>query len=115
MHRRKIDVFISLVNMSDEGRNIKVDRALAGIYINEMKSLVEEYSIKDDISATSIMRMPDIITISNEADEELYWNELKNALELASENISNAREQEGIRLANDIKQRLTKILEYVES
>ena len=36
--RGKIDVFITLVNMSDEGRNIKVDRTLAGIYISESDS-----------------------------------------------------------------------------
>ena len=113
LSRGKIDVFITLVNMSDEGRNIKIDKELAGIYIREMKELVDEYEIKDDISATSIMRMPDIITINNEADEELYMDELKNALELAVQNITLAREQEGNRLANDIKERLSKITEYV--
>lgn len=112
--RGKIDVFITLVNMSDEGRNIKVDRTLAGIYIGEMKALVEEYNIKDDISATSIMRMPDMITIENEADEDLYWNELQNAIKEAIENISKAREQEGVRLSEDIKKRLNKITEYVD-
>ena len=114
LSRGKIDVFITLVNMSDEGRNIKVDRALAGIYINEMKALVSEYGIKDDISATTVMRMPDMITIDNEADEDLYLEELQNALKLAIENISKAREQEGARLALDIKERLSKISEYVE-
>ncbi len=112
--RGKIDVFISLINMSDEGRNIKVDRALAGIYISEMKALVSEYGVKDDISATSIMRMPDIITIENEADEDLYWTELQNALTDAISNLSEARVREGERLAEDIKSRLSKVQNYVE-
>lgn len=112
--RGKIDVFISLVNMSNEGRNIKIDRSLAEIYINEMKALVEEYNIKDDISATSIMRMPDMVTIDNEADEDLYFTELQNAIKMAIDSITEARIQEGVRLAEDIRKRLNKISEYVE-
>ena len=112
--RGKIDVFISLVNMSSEGRNIKIDRELAGIYISEMKNLVSEYDIKDDISATSIMRMPDIIAIDNDADEDLYWMELQNAIKSAIMNINEARIQEGRRLAEDIRKRLQKISGYVE-
>lgn len=112
--RGKIDVFISLVNMSSEGRNIKIDRELAGIYISEMKNLVSEYDIKDDISATSIMRMPDIIAIDNDADEDLYWIELQNAIKSAIMNINEARIQEGRRLAEDIRKRLQKISGYVE-
>lgn len=112
--RGKIDVFISLVNTSNEGRNIKVDRGLAGIYINEMKALIEEYNVKDDITTTSLMRMPDMITIDNDADEDLYWNELQNAIKVAIDSISEARMQEGYRLVEDIKKRLTTISEYVE-
>ena len=112
--RGKIDVFISLVNMSDEGRNIKVDKGLAGIYIKEMKSLVDEYGIPDDITATSLMRMPDIITIDNESDDDLYWRELQEAMQIAIKNISEARAQEGVRLADDIRVRLNKISEYVK-
>lgn len=114
LSRGRIDVFITLVNMSNEGRSIKVDKELANIYIKEMQNLVAEYNIKDDISATSIMRMPDMIAISNESDEELYWEELKKALEIAINNILTSRKQEGMRLALDIKNRLNKISKYVE-
>lgn len=114
LSRGKIDVSISLVNMSSEGRNIKIDKGLAEIYIKEMKSLVEDFGITDDISATSIMKMPDIVTINNDADVETYWNELQNALEIALKNITLARETEGKRLAEDIKARLSQISSYVD-
>ena len=111
--RGKLDVFISLVNMSNEGRNIKVDRELAEIYIREMKALINEYGIGDDITATSLMRMPDMVIIDNEAEEELYLKELMVALEMAVNNLKTAREQEGKRLADDIKARLEKVSKYV--
>ena len=112
--RGKIDVFISLVNMSEEGRNIKVDRALASVYITEMKKLIEEYGVKDDISATSIMRMPDMIVIDNDADEDLYYTELSQALEMAIKNLNEARLTEGKRLADDIQSRLKVVSQYVD-
>ena len=111
--RGKLDVFISLVNMSNEGRNIKVDRELAEIYIREMKALINEYGIGDDITATSLMRLPDMVIIDNEAEEELYLKELMVALEMAVNNLKTAREQEGKRLADDIKARLEKVSKYV--
>ena len=111
--RGKLDVFISLVNMSNEGRNIKVDRGLAEIYIREMKALINEYGIGDDITATSLMRMPDMVIIDNEAEEELYLKELMVAIEMAVNNLKTAREQEGKRLADDIKARLEKVSKYV--
>lgn len=114
LSRGKIDVSISLVNMSNEGRNIRVDKGLAEIYVKEMRELVSTLGITDDITATSIMRMPDIVTIDVDSDEELYWNELQKALEMAIKNISLAREVEGKRLADDIKGRLTKISYYVQ-
>ncbi|MBR4110138.1 MAG: YicC family protein [Clostridia bacterium] len=104
--RGKTDVYISLVNMSDKGKSIKVDRQLAKKYIEEMKALVDEYNITDDITATSVMRMPDILSIENEADESLYWEELKKATDVAIDNIVEARKIEGERLKNDIEKRL---------
>lgn len=107
--RGKTDVYITLINMSDEGKSIKVDRSLAGKYIAEMKALVEEYGVKDDITATSIMRLPDIINVENEEDESLYWNELKEATDVAIANIVEAKKVEGERLKTDIENRLVTV------
>lgn len=116
--RGKTDVFISLVNMSDKGRSIKIDKQLAARYIEEMKSLVNEYGVIDDITATSIMRMPDILCVENESDESLYWDELKQTADIAIKNIIDARINEGERLKADIENRLLGIernISYVES
>lgn len=107
--RGKTDVYISLINMSDKGKSIKIDRQLASRYIEEMKALVEEYNLIDDITATSVMRMPDILTIENESDESLYWDELKQTTDLAIKNILEARVGEGERLRVDIENRLLNI------
>lgn len=113
INRGKVEVYISLENMSDKGRNIKIDKVLAGTYINELRSLSSEYSIPDDITVMSLARISDIIVVENDAQEELYWQELQEAMSVAIKNIDEARSIEGKRLAKDIEARLNKISEYV--
>jgi uncharacterized protein (TIGR00255 family) len=112
--RGKTDIFINMINFSDRGRDIKVDRELAGIYINEIKSLVDTYNIPDDLTATSLMRLPDMIVLASEEDEDLFWQELKQALDLALQNIVTGREAEGERLKKDIESRLVLTKSNVE-
>lgn len=114
INRGKTDVYITLKNMSDKGRNLKIDRSLAGMYVSELRSVAEEYGLKDDITATSIARMPDVFVAENESLEDLYWDELKVALDGALASIDAARIAEGERLSQDIQNRLTKIAEHVE-
>ncbi len=114
INRGKTDVYITLRNMSDKGRNLKIDRLLAGMYVTELRSVAEEYGLKDDITATSIARMPDVFVAENESLEDLYWDELKVALDGALDSIDSARIAEGERLSLDIQNRLTKIAEHVE-
>ncbi len=113
LNRGKIDVYISLKNMSDKGRDIKIDKCLAGMYINELRAVAAEYNLPDDLSTTSIARMPDLFVVENENLEDLYWNELKNALDGALENINKSRKSEGERLAKDIHSRLDKISKII--
>ena len=65
LNRGKIDVYISLKNMSEKGREIKVDRLLAGMYVNELREVAKEYELDDDITATSVLRFPDVFAVEN--------------------------------------------------
>lgn len=112
--RGKIEVYISVNNISSTSKNIFIDKELAGEYVSAMRELIEMYSLKDDISVSSLMKLPDIITNSDIDDEELYWNPLKEALDIALENFKEARENEGTRLKNDIEARLELISKYVD-
>ncbi len=113
LNRGKIEVYISLKNMSDKGRNIKIDKVLAGTYIDELRDLAKEYNLQDDITVMALAKLGDIIVVENESAEELYSDELKCALEIAMKNINEARSLEGKKLAEDIEKRLNKISEYV--
>ena len=112
--RGKIDVFISFYNNSTKGKSIKFNRELAGIYINELRELAKENGINGEIQVTDISKFPDVLTIENEEDEELIWNELKLPLEEAINNFISMKETEGKKIFEDLNKRIENIQEKVE-
>ena len=112
--RGKIDVFISFYNNSTKGKSIKFNRELAGIYINELRELAKENGIKDEIQVTDISKFPDVLSIENEEDEELIWNELKLPLEEAINNFISMKETEGKKIFEDLSNRIENIQEKVD-
>lgn len=112
--RGKTEIYITVNSVSASSKNIVVDKELAGIYISEMRQIVERYNLQDDISLATIMRLPDIVTTASVENEEQYWNELKVSIDLALKQISEAKLVEGEKLKLDIENRLQKVSEYVD-
>lgn len=112
--RGKTEIYITVNSVLASAKNIVVDKELAGIYISEMRQLIEKYDLKDDISLATIMRLPDIVTTANVENEEQYWDELKISIDLALKQISDSKLAEGEKLKLDIEDRLQKVSEYVD-
>jgi len=109
--RGKIDVLISFDNYSKDGNDIRINTELAKVYIDNLKRLAEEENISANIEVTEITRLPDVLTIKNNLDENQIKNELLQTLEEATSQLINMRQNEGIRISEDI---LTKI-EQIET
>lgn len=107
--RGKVDVFISFDNNSAEGKNIIINKELAGVYINELKALAEENKILADIQVTEISKFPDVLTIENVEDEDIIWSELSVCLKEATTSFIQMRENEGNKIREDLKLRIEKI------
>jgi uncharacterized protein (TIGR00255 family) len=113
--RGKIDVFVSFVNNSEKGRDIKLNTELAKTYIKELKKLSGETGITDSISIMEITKLPDIFSISiKEDDEELIWKELLVCLNKAISAFIKMRETEGERIKQDLDRRIKIIIEKTE-
>lgn len=111
--RGKVDVFITFENRSSQGVNIKINKELAKEYIKNLKELAEETGIKYELDIVDVSKLPDILKIEENSNEELIWPELSIALEEAIKNFVNMRETEGEKLALDIKNRLDIIEEKI--
>lgn len=107
--RGKVDVFISMSDYSESGKNIKINKELANVYILQLRELACETGIRDDIGVVDISKFPEVLNISNEDNEELYWNELAVALNEAISNFVSMRELEGERICEDLLARIERI------
>ena len=107
--RGKIDVFVTFYNNSTSGKNIKFNRELAGMYIAELKELAKENMLEEDIKVTEISKFPDVLTIENDEDEELIWNELNIPLTEAINNFVDMKETEGRKIYEDLINRIEDI------
>lgn len=111
--RGKIDVFISMLDYSEKGKSIKINKELAKVYISQLKELAEETGIQDDITVVNISKFPEVLNISNEDNEEVYWKELSIALESAINNFVSMRNIEGNKICEDLLVRIERIKEKV--
>ncbi|MCI8352171.1 MAG: YicC family protein [Clostridia bacterium] len=111
--RGKIDIFVSFENNSAEGKNIRINKELAGIYIKELKTIASENGINENIPVTEISKFPDVLTIENLEDEDIIWKELSICLNEAITNFLKMRENEGNKIKEDLETRIGKILEKV--
>ena len=106
--RGKVDIFISFDNYSKDGNDIRINTELAKIYIDNFKKLAEEENISKNIEVTEITRLPDVLTIKSNLDEEQIKTELLQTVDEAINQLINMRQVEGNRISKDI---LTKISE----
>ena len=93
--RGKIDVFVTFNNNSPEGRDIKINTEIAKMYIKELKNLAESEGLVADIPVTEISKLPDVLTIQTNQDEETIKDELnevtRNSCKKFDRNEKNRR------------------------
>lgn len=113
--RGKIDVFITFINNSEKGKNIKINTELAKMYIKELKQLAKEGEIIDNINVTEIIRLPEVLNISLENDdEELILSELTVCTKNAIDSFIAMRETEGLKIKEDLQNRINIISKKID-
>ncbi len=112
--RGKVDVFITFSNNSVVGKNVKINKEIAKVYIQELKELAKETGIEANFRAIDISKMPDVLEIKNEDDEELIMSEIQIPLEEAIANFISMKETEGNKISKDLSSRIEKICKKVE-
>ena len=112
--RGKIDVFITFENNSQEGRDIKINKELAKIYINQLKELAQEENISSNIEVIDIAKFPDILTIKIEQEDEKIKNEILQVTKDATDKIIEMKNIEGQKISQDLLARIENIENKIE-
>ena len=108
--RGKIDVNINFENYSSEGNIIHFNTELAKEYVKGLKELAEATGINCELNAIDISKMPEILKVDTEENEDIIKEELMIALNEAIQNFVKMRETEAQKLIEDMKIRI----EFVE-
>ena len=112
--RGKMECYVSIENLEESDMEVVVNPSLAKGYVDALRTLSETFGLKEDNSAISIAKFPDVLTLRKApADEEKIWNAVQKVTELAVERFVTMRETEGEKLRADILSKADTILEHV--
>lgn len=112
--RGKVEVSLTLQTIESRHTSVAVDHALAGQYLAALRALGEEYSLPDDLTLSSVARLPDVFTLCrDEEDEEELAADVLQVLQNALGCFVAMREAEGERLRADVLSRVVTMEEHL--
>ena len=112
--RGKVDVFISIKAEGETDTKISLNTGVVQGYLTAMGQMVSQFGVKDDISVSTISRLPEVFTVERpEVDEEQLKSDLLSVTAKALESYNAMRTTEGAALDADLRKRGNTILELV--
>ena len=112
--RGKVDVFVTVDSTGADAVVVRANEALARGYADAVALLAETCGLPNDLSALSLSRMPDVLTVEKkEADREALAAAIVRITEQALTEFDAMRQAEGEKLRRDVADRLDTIGDYV--
>ncbi|NMA86299.1 MAG: YicC family protein [Tissierellia bacterium] len=112
INRGRVEVYIELEYLNDSNLDISIDMPLAKSYKSQLDIMIEELNIEDEVRLLHMLMFPDIIRKEKrEIEEDLLWESLETALEIALDYVVDMRVKEGIILKQDMESKIFKIQE----
>ena len=113
--RGKVDVFVGVNATAEENVRVSLNRPVLEGYLNALRTVVADYGVRDDISAMSLSRLPEVFVVEKpEEDEERNTADIVSVAKEALATYNIMREREGAALAADVRAHAKVILSFVE-
>ena len=113
--RGHVDVFAIYRNLRDDSKRVDVDEALLAAYVRGFDRIIELSSVKDDRSLSTVLRLPDVLTVvESDEDPEALNALVKETLESALDQMLTMRAREGMILKDDICTRIDRLERITE-
>ena len=112
--RGKVDVFITIKSETSDDTKITLNTSVLEGYLAAMRQMVAEFGVRDDISVSSVSRLPEVFSVEKpEVDEDQLKTDLMGVVEKALAGYDAMRTVEGQALDADLRRRGNTILELV--
>lgn len=115
LSRGRVDVFVTYSDNRDTVRNVTVDMGLAEGYVLAAKKLEERFGVSNDLTLTSLMKLPDVVKPESVDDDyDALESLIRETTAEALKNMNVMREKEGEKLKADITARIGNMREYLK-
>ncbi len=112
--RGKVDVFIASNSVAAGAVQISLNRPILEGYLQAMRAMVQDYGVTDDISVSTLSRLPELYQMQRpEEDEEQVTDDLLQVLECALVPFDAMRAAEGAALDADLRRRIGTLLQQI--
>ncbi len=112
--RGKVECSVQLEATADDSVVVAVNEPLAKGYVDAVKEISEKFSLDNDLTALSVARFSDVLSISKApVDEDELWAKVSPVVEDALKGFISMRETEGKKLSGDVLSRADTILNNV--
>jgi uncharacterized protein (TIGR00255 family) len=109
--RGKVDIAVRIQRVAEPEYQVRINSRVANGIVPQLRSLLEEQGITHPLSASDLMRIPDLIQVEplDQEWEEGEQETLRSLLHSAFEGVNAMRGEEGEGLRSDIVARLDTI------
>ncbi len=113
--RGRVDVFVSFKDNREKAAELSVDYALAESYLTAAKQLSERFSLENDYTVSTLMKLPEIVKDTGAfEDYSEFEAPLVQAANAALDALNVMRAAEGEKLVRDIESRMETIRATVD-
>jgi uncharacterized protein (TIGR00255 family) len=106
--RGTIDCIIT-IKQNGASKPVVINTDLIKAYYQQIETMAGELKTDTQSVLAALLRLPEVVTPSNEVLSEQEFTELKNVLQAALDELTRHREAEGAILKNDLYKRISNI------
>ena len=98
-----------VVKQNGSAKPVVINTDLIKSYFKQIEELAAELSIDTNSVLSALLRLPEVVSPSNEVLDEKEWKHLKEVIELAIKELNNHRIEEGKSLDKELRLRIKNI------
>jgi uncharacterized protein (TIGR00255 family) len=98
-----------VIKQNGSAKPVVINTDLIKSYFKQIEELASELSIDTNSVLSALLRLPEVVSPSNEVLDEKDWAHLKEVIELAMKELNNHRLEEGKSLDKELRLRIKNI------
>jgi len=111
--RGTVECFI-IIKQNGSSKPVVINTDLIKAYYRQIDELASDLKIDTNSVLSALLRLPEVVSPSNEVLEENDWAELKKVIEVALKELNNHRTDEGLSLEKELRLRIKNINDQEE-